>query len=82
MWTLRYEQKCPDELKPADVSIEQDGRIMAFPVPSSDPVFEDETLSRVKKVWEEILGPDADADGFMKFERRSGQEETEEEEQA
>ena len=73
LWRLRYEQPSfsngrvaraseePSPLRPLE-------RVLVFPPPSADVVFDDSVLSDVKRVWAEILG--SEAQDFMKFPER------------
>ncbi|KAJ9635467.1 Rab proteins geranylgeranyltransferase component A [Coniosporium tulheliwenetii] len=58
LWSLRYEQSQSAPTSPASASTNE-GKILRFPQSSLDLAFDDGMLERVRKVWQEIVGPDA-----------------------
>ncbi|GAB7352575.1 hypothetical protein MBLNU459_g2959t1 [Dothideomycetes sp. NU459] len=72
IWALHYEQHL--NIAEASHAAEQGNqikdRVLCFPDPSLDIVFDDAVLDNVKDAWTRIMGDDAD--GFMMFQEREG----------
>ena len=73
LWSLSYVASGPRVSKsPKLVDVSGSGRIMTFPAPAQDLVFDDHVLDNVKTVWTTVMGAEADDAAFMRFEDRPG----------
>ena len=69
LWTLKYEQ--PDQAITVSSDVGGPDNTIVFPAPSSDLVFDESILERVKAAWQKIMGPDFRSEDFLVFEDRN-----------
>lgn len=56
LWSLQFEQQ--SGVTSGDQFNASNPHILRFPCSSTDPVFDDSVLDRVKEIWQKIVGND------------------------
>jgi hypothetical protein len=83
LWSLQYEQRNRKEERPPgpkNLSSEwTTPRLLKFPPPSLDLVFDDGALHAVKWAWLKVMGSEANPAEFLVFPEREGMNDDEEE---
>lgn len=69
LWTMQYQQRFGSILTATPTS---SGRSVVLDSLSSELALEENVLRSVKAAWQQICGPEADSEGFLKFEARDG----------